>query len=235
MIIAGAGTVTGVPDNHVIIARFTDELSDITLKCTVENKGIQTDTVWKPDDIVAESYIFGDGRRASSNRSDSTYGNHLTISAELMKGLDGKSVSCGSHANPHQAIYEFHIQGKFCPGLNLHGLSTCIIYAVDVPRLSIDSDVHLWEGTTDCTINKITAGPLVKLKKIVWSKDKNNVKEGFQEIAFKHIMKHDGGLYIVAFHASSHDSADPRLFKFSFTLVVMCKLTYYSRMMMFMH
>ena len=104
-----------------------------------------------------------------------------------------------------------------------------------MPWLSIDSDVHLWEGTTDCTVNNIIAGPLVKLKNIAWSKDKNNVKEGLQEIAFKEITKHDGGLYIVTFQASSHDSSDPRAFKFSFTLVVMCKLMYYSRIMMFMH
>ena len=80
------------------------------LTCTVENKGIQTYTVWKPDDVV-KSRIFGDGRRASSTESDSTYGNHLNISAELMRELDGVNVSCGSHANPHQAIFEFHIQG----------------------------------------------------------------------------------------------------------------------------
>ena len=106
-----------------------------------------------------------------------------------------------------------------------------------MPRLNIDSEVQLWEGTTHCTINKITAGPLVKLKNIVWSKDKNNMMEGLQEIAFKHIMKHNGGLYIVAFHASSHDSADPRPFKFNFALVIMCKLMYYGRIisMMFMH
>ena len=112
-IIAGVGTVIGVPDNHVIIANFTDELNDTTLNCTVEYEGIQTDTMWKPDDIVAKSHVFGDGRRASSNKSDPIYGNHLTISADLMRELDGMNVSCGSHANPHQAIFDFHIQGKF--------------------------------------------------------------------------------------------------------------------------
>ena len=110
MIIAGAGTVTGVQDNHVVIARFSDELSDITLNCTVANEGIQTDTVWKPDDDI-KSHIRGDGRRESS-KSDSTYGNLLSISADLMRELDGVNVSCGSHTNPHQAIFEFHVQGK---------------------------------------------------------------------------------------------------------------------------
>ena len=108
----GNGTVVDVLNNHVIIARFTDELSDIVLNCTVENEGIQTDTVWMPDDIVAKSHIFGDGRRASSNKSDSIYGNHLNVSAELMRGLDEVNVTCGSHENSSQVIFEFHILSK---------------------------------------------------------------------------------------------------------------------------
>ena len=83
------------------------------MNCTVKNESIQTDTVWKPDDFIVKSHIFGDGRRASSNESDSIYGNHLTISAELMRGLDEVNVSCGSHKNSSQAIFEFHILGKF--------------------------------------------------------------------------------------------------------------------------
>ena len=234
IITTGAGTVTGVPDNHVVIARFTDELSDTTLNCTVENEGIQTDTVWKPDDIVGKSHIFGDGHRSS--KCDSIYGNHLTISAELMKGLDGKSVYCGSHANPHQAIFEFHIQGKFCPGFQILIVNMYyrLLYAIDVPRLSIDSEVQLWEGTTDCTIdNIISVGPLVNIKNVIWRKNEKSFKEGitnegFPAITFDEITKHDGGLYVVKFDASSHKTSSSKNFEFSFNLDINCKFTYYT-------
>ena len=104
----GIGTVVDVPNNHVIIANFTDELKDTVLNCTVRN-GVQTDTVWSPD--VVKSHISGDGHRVSA-ACDSTYGNHMNVSAESMKKLNGVNVSCGSHVEPYQATFEFHICGK---------------------------------------------------------------------------------------------------------------------------
>ena len=119
--LTGAGTVIGVPDNHVIIARFTDELNSMVLNCTVQQGVIQTDTVWNVTGYsgVSRFIIFGDGDRPSS-KLDSVYGNHMNINAELMSELDGVNVSCGSHEHPHQAIFEFHVQSKLAGHCRYH-------------------------------------------------------------------------------------------------------------------
>ena len=111
--VIGIGNVIEIPNNHVT-AKFTDELSDhdTVLNCTVQQGGIRTDTVWNvvgyPD--ATKFHIFGDGHQPSS-KLDYIYGNKMNISAELMSELDRVNVSCGSHENPHQAIFEFHIKG----------------------------------------------------------------------------------------------------------------------------
>ena len=139
--VIGNGTVTGIPNNHVIIARFTDELKDnhTVLNCTVQQGNIQTDTVWNvtgyPD--VTKFRIFGDGHRPSSNL-DSMYGNNMSISAELMSELDGVNVSCGSHGDPHQATFEFHIKSK---------LGHCCYHAITIIMIIL---LYFRHPQTDC-------------------------------------------------------------------------------------
>ena len=119
--VKGNGILTGVPNNYVIVANFIDELYDhhTVLNCTVQQGDVRTDTVWEiigyPHNniIITKLHIFGDGHRVNTD-SDSIYGNHMSITAELMRELDEVNVSCGSHAHPRQAKFEFHIKGKFC-------------------------------------------------------------------------------------------------------------------------
>ena len=123
---AGNGTVIGVPEK-VIIANFTDEVNDTVLNCTVQQGDIETDTVWEiiPGQVDAAKFrILGDGRRENSN-SNSIYGNKMSISAELMKKLDGVIIYCGSHAHPRQAKFEFHIKGKPLSGWSNSSCNTC--------------------------------------------------------------------------------------------------------------
>ena len=105
-----------------------------------------------------------------------------------------------------------------------------------MPRLSIGSEVQLWEGATDCTIdNIISTGPLVNIKNAIWRKTEKGVKAGITNegvqglgIMFDEITKHDGGLYVVKFDASSHETSSLRHFEFSFKLDINCKFTYYT-------
>ena len=113
VMIVGSESVIRVPNNHVIIAKFIDELTNILLNCTVQKGDIQADTVWDvagyPD--ITKFHIFSDGRQVPS-KFDPIHGNHVSISAELMMELDGVIVYCGSHAHPHQAKFEFHVESK---------------------------------------------------------------------------------------------------------------------------
>ena len=102
-----------------------------------------------------------------------------------------------------------------------------------MPQLSIDSEIQLWEKATDCTIdNIISAGPLVNIKNIIWRRNEKSFKggitnHGFPSLTFDEITKHDGGLYVVNFYASSHENSSLRHFEFSFKLGINCKFTYY--------
>ena len=111
--VKGDGTVIGVSNNHIIIARFTDELNNhpTVLSCAVQQGDIRTDTVWEPHAHVTKFDISGDGSQVNSN-SDSVHGNSMSISAKLIKELDGVTLYCGSHAHPRQAKFEFHIKGN---------------------------------------------------------------------------------------------------------------------------
>ena len=113
----GAGNVTGVPKNHVIIARFTDELElGTTLKCTVEYGDIQTDTAWTVDNYKGNTIVHEDianfgGFRIHGEKM-AIGENLMDISGEVMKDLNGTTVYCGSHTNRYQAKFDIHTCGR---------------------------------------------------------------------------------------------------------------------------
>ena len=121
VIYTGDGNVTGVPDNNVIIAKFTNEIESVTtLNCTVMYEDIRTDTVWTINKRDGNTIVHKDiqslkGFNISGvehETSEDLCENLLNISRDTLKGLDGTTVHCGSHMNHYQAKFDIHICGK---------------------------------------------------------------------------------------------------------------------------
>ena len=99
-------------------------------------------------------------------------------------------------------------------------------YTLDVPWHNVAS-VVLWEGTIGCTVNDIVNSS-VEAKNVEWKKGGQSLREGvtnngFQALTFDEIERNDGGLSVVTFDASSHETAPLRPFEFNLTVEVNCE------------
>ena len=87
--------------------------------------------------------------------------------------------------------------------------------------------VVLWEGTIGCTIDNIINSS-VEAKNVLWKKDGQSLRKGmtnngFQSLTFDKVERSDGGLNVVTFDASSHETAPLRPFEFNLTVEVNCE------------